>query len=74
MVICDYFPLKESLGLSQYRPGRIMYGSDFPNLPCEWDRELKILAHEQLPKETLHKILYRNASEFFGLAGSEPSG
>ncbi len=67
MVICDYFPLGEKIDLSQYRLDRVMYGSDFPNIPFEWDRELKALASAGLEKTQLDHILFRNASDFFGI-------
>jgi len=35
MVITDYFPMKETIDLSRYRLDRVMYGSDFPNIPYE---------------------------------------
>lgn len=67
MAIADYFPLKEPVDLSQYRPERIMYGSDFPNIPYAWDRELKILQKAALCEEALAKITCENAIEFLGL-------
>jgi uncharacterized protein len=67
MVLADYFPMKEKINLSQYRMDRIMYGSDFPNIPYEWDRELKILAQSSLSKNQLDHILFKNAANFFKL-------
>jgi len=68
MVICDYFPLKKPIDLSQYRLDRVMYGSDFPNIPFEWDKELKALVNAGLKKKLDH-ILFKNASDFFGISG-----
>jgi predicted TIM-barrel fold metal-dependent hydrolase len=44
-----------------------MYGSDFPNIPYEWDRELKILAAANISVDALEKIAYQNAVDFFDL-------
>lgn len=70
MVITDYFPLAEKISLDRYRPDRIMYGSDFPNIPYAWDRELKVLRAARLSDDLLEKITCRNAVEFFGLNSS----
>lgn len=68
MAITEYFPIEEEIVLKRYRPDRVMYGSDFPNIPYAWDRELKALASENLPFDTLQKITFENAVEFFNLA------
>ena len=67
MVITDYFPIKETIDLSRYRTDRIMYGSDFPNIPYAWDRELKVLQNLPVSRDALEKIAFRNAAEFFDL-------
>ena len=67
MVITDYFPLAEKIDLARYRPDRVMYGSDFPNIPYAWDRELKTLEKAGIPRNTLDRILNKNAEDFFGL-------
>ncbi len=69
MVLADYFPLAEPIDLRRYRPDRIFYGSDFPNIPYAWDRELKKLEAAGIGEEALERILSRNAIEFFGLEG-----
>jgi predicted TIM-barrel fold metal-dependent hydrolase len=66
MVITDYFQLKEKISLGSYRPDRIMYGSDFPNIPYAWDRELKELSSESISRDTLEKISGKNAADFYG--------
>ncbi len=65
MTITDYFPMKEPLPLSQYRSDKIMYGSDFPNIPYAWDRELKVLQGADISRGTLEKICWRNGVDFF---------
>lgn len=67
MVLADYFPLAAPIDLRRYRPDRILYGSDFPNIPYPWDRELKKLAAAGLDDDLLERILYRNARELFGV-------
>jgi uncharacterized protein len=67
MAITDYFPIEGKIELSRYRSDRIMYGSDFPNIPYEWDRELKELKAIDVSHEVLEKISYKNAAEFFNL-------
>ena len=65
MVLTDYFP--ESLtGIFQgFRLDRIIYGSDYPNIPYAWDRELKWLAGSGLCPEDLDQVLYKSCAEFF---------
>jgi len=67
MVISDYFQHKETIDLSTYRQERVMYGSDFPNIPYAWDRELKILQKVNISHDALTKISARNAADFFSL-------
>ena len=69
MVITDYFPMEATIDLSQYRMDRVMYGSDFPNIPYAWDRELKVLAKAGLSKKRLDHLLFKNAAQFFNLKG-----
>jgi hypothetical protein len=65
MAVTNYFPIKEAVLLNQYRSDRIMYGSDFPNIPYAWDRELKVIQQDNLSQESLEKICWRNGAEFF---------
>ena len=67
MVITDYFPIEEKVNLGYYRADRIMYGSDFPNIPYAWDRELKELNAAGISEDTLEKIFYKNAADFFSI-------
>jgi len=68
MAITDYFPLEEKIVIGNYRSDRIMYGSDFPNIPYAWDRELKVLKAEKISHDAKEKILYQNAADFFDLS------
>lgn len=67
MMLADYFPLKDPVDLRDFRTDRIMYGSDFPNIPYAWDRELKRLKALELPPDTLERILNKSAADFFSL-------
>jgi predicted TIM-barrel fold metal-dependent hydrolase len=65
MVLTDYFPKGNREPLETYRLDRIMYGSDFPNIPYAWDRELLWLANSSLSRENLEQVLFKNAECFF---------
>jgi len=67
MVLTNYFPIEEKIDLNDYRSDRIMYGSDFPNIPYPWDRELKELKSADISDDALGKISYKNAADFFSL-------
>ncbi len=65
MVLTDYFEMPDPIDLKAYRPDRVMYGSDFPNIPYAWDRELKSLGAIGLAKPDLERILLTNAAHFY---------
>lgn len=67
MVLSNYFSLEEPVDLRAVRNDRVMYGSDFPNIPYAWDRELKRLSRLALSDEALGAIACDNAAEFFHL-------
>ena len=67
MVATDYFPMEEKIDLARYRSDRIMYGSDFPNIPYAWDRELKELREADISRNAMERILSKNAVDFFKL-------
>ncbi|MBF0113337.1 MAG: amidohydrolase [Desulfamplus sp.] len=67
MVITNYFSIKEKINLGNYRADRIMYGSDFPNIPYAWDRELNELIKLAISDDAIEKISYKNAINFFSL-------
>ncbi len=69
MVLTDYFSLDNRIGLGQYRADRIMYGSDFPNIPYAWDRELKWMNQSTISMENREQILHKNAEHFFNICG-----
>jgi predicted TIM-barrel fold metal-dependent hydrolase len=65
MMMADYFPNQGTLNLKDYRPDRVMYGSDFPNIPYSWDRELRKISGLGLTDERLEWLLNRSARDFF---------
>ncbi|MBI4965210.1 MAG: amidohydrolase [Desulfomonile tiedjei] len=69
MVLADYFPLSSPPSLGDMRADRIMYGTDVPNIPYAWDREIKKLCQMGLPTESLDLILAKNARKFFSISG-----
>lgn len=66
MVVADYFPGVARHDLVSLRPERVLYGTDFPNLPYAWDREIHRLAARH-PEEDLAQVLAGTAIELFRL-------
>jgi len=69
MVIGGYFETNAPHRFVDARPERIMYGTDFPNLPYAWDREIKILSQKH-KEDALAKVLSETARSFFRLGAS----
>ena len=67
MVLTDYFPAQARPELVSFPLDRVMYGSDFPNIPYAWDRELKWLQSADLSGSELEQLTWRNAARFFNL-------
>ncbi len=65
MVLTDYFPIDETIELDRFRIERFMYGSDFPNIPYAWDRELNWLKASGLAYDDLAWVLNQSAGNFF---------
>lgn len=66
MVVADYFPAPWPRQILRVRPDRVMYGTDFPNLPYAWDREVKKLSDLKLPEHDEAALLGQNALRLFG--------
>lgn len=66
MMLADYFDDQGPITLDTFRADRVMYGSDFPNIPYSWDRELRKMADLNLSYEKLEWILNKSARLFFG--------
>ena len=65
----DYFDIPFPMEAIERRPERVMYGTDFPNIPYAWDREVKALSR-RCKEEVLEAILGGNARTFYGLEGA----
>jgi predicted TIM-barrel fold metal-dependent hydrolase len=65
MAVANYFPMPLPVRLLHVRPERILYGTDFPNIPYAWDRELKQLLALELGDEVEAGILGGNALGLF---------
>ena len=67
MTLADYLPFDNIPNLSQMRADRLIFGSDFPNLPYAWDRELQRIGRLKLTPERLSRLLSQNAVEFYAI-------
>jgi predicted TIM-barrel fold metal-dependent hydrolase len=74
MMMAGYFPGIEPERLLHARPERVMYGTDFPNVPYAWDREIKRIAGLGLREEQLAMLLGGTAIAFYGGATQLPGG
>lgn len=66
MTLAEYFPKRPSRSLLTVRSERILYGTDFPNLPYAWDRELRKLDAYGLDEEQTAGVLGANALRLYG--------
>ena len=67
MMLGQYFHVPDRKLLCEARPERIFYGTDFPNVPYAWSREVAHIAEMGLAEPTLEQILGGTATEFFRL-------
>jgi len=67
MALAGYLPGAQPPPLTDYRADRVVYGSDFPNIPYAWDRELRRIDAMGLEAGVLRRVLRDNAVELFGL-------
>ncbi|MGM0664509.1 MAG: amidohydrolase family protein [Thermodesulfobacteriota bacterium] len=65
MALAGYFPGAPAPPLKSFRSDRVLYGTDFPNLPYAWDRELRRLIQWGLADRDLALILGENALRLF---------
>jgi len=71
MTLADYLPFDDRPDLADMRADRLIFGSDFPNLPYAWDREIKQVCRLNLTPERLSGLLYKNALEFYAVKEGE---
>jgi len=67
MTLAEYLPMDYFPKLAEMRADRIIFGTDFPNLPYAWDREIRRLVQLNLDDDRLEMILGRNAVEFYNI-------
>jgi hypothetical protein len=67
MVLADYLPVRAVPPLASWRLERVMFGTDFPNIPYAWDRELKRLLATELDPAQLAMVLGENAAALYGI-------
>ncbi|MBL8916628.1 MAG: amidohydrolase family protein [Archangium sp.] len=65
MVASNYFALDLPRRIFEVRPDRILYGTDFPNLPYAWDRELKTLVGMKFRDDVEAGFLGQNALRLY---------
>lgn len=61
MVLADYLPIANPPDISRLRSERLMFGTDFPNIPYAWDRELQRLDALEMDENSLRQVLSENA-------------
>ena len=66
MMVAGYFDVEVDARSIETHSDRILYGTDFPNLPFAWDRELRWLA-ANLSEPALKAVASENAVRLFGL-------
>ncbi|MCY1031152.1 amidohydrolase family protein [Corallococcus sp. BB11-1] len=69
MTVGGYFPVPLPRQVLEVRPERILYGTDFPNIPYAWDRELKALVDLRPGGDALAGVLGGNALKLYGEVG-----
>ncbi len=67
MALVDYVPNFAPSKLSDLRADRVIFGTDFPNIPYSWDTEIRRLETLQLPEDYLQGLLEGNLSEFLSI-------
>ncbi len=65
MAVSGYFTAGPAPSLFPALAGRMLYGTDFPNIPYAWDRELRRIAAAGLPEADLRALLWGNAAKLF---------
>lgn len=71
MALAGYFPIEIPWEKIETFSDRILYGSDFPNIPYDLTTELKAIRSSCLSPEAQEKVLFRNAAALFDNERSE---
>lgn len=67
MMLAEFFPVPvEREPLLRYSE-RLLYGTDYPHIPYQVDRELKSLLALELGEAPTRRILWENAKDLFGI-------
>jgi predicted TIM-barrel fold metal-dependent hydrolase len=69
MMVGEYFDRRIGPALLERHSERVLYGTDFPNIPYEWDRELRWL-ERHVSTSAREKICGLNAAKLFGVAST----
>ncbi len=68
MMLSGYFPgAEDPTWLLRAHPERVLFGTDFPNLPYAWDRELRAIEALRLGERGRAALLGENARRLFEL-------
>ena len=67
MMVADYFPDAGVERFIEARADRVIYGTDFPNLPYAWDREVVRLARLGVSEEKLAQVLSGTIRQLYRL-------
>jgi predicted TIM-barrel fold metal-dependent hydrolase len=71
MTLSDYLFTDYSPNFQNLRADRTIFGTDYPNIPYAWDRELRRLCKMNLPRESLSLVLGRNAKTLFAIKSQD---
>jgi hypothetical protein len=67
MMLGGYFAIDDALRWVKARPDRVLFGTDFPNIPYAWDREARAVAQAGLRDVDVERLLAGNARALFDL-------
>lgn len=67
MALARYFEMPVPMSMIERGEGRVLYGTDFPNLPYAWDRELGHILEASLPPDVLADLLGGAAGRLYDL-------
>jgi len=66
MAVAGFFPADAPADMVERHASRLLYGTDFPNLPYAWDRELRRLVARPFDRAARGALFSGNASRVFG--------